>query len=122
MGGESMRAADDFAGVLERMVELERERDRHATPMDRDHNNLIRRIRSVPIEEIDPKLERKSRRGWAPATRQAARLGGLQVDGENELLPSASPHGSRRGKVGQLKQSKDQHRCGGQSRKHQWMP
>jgi hypothetical protein len=58
-----MRAADDFAGVLERMVELERERDRHATPMDRDHNNLIRRIRSVPIEEIDPKLERKSRRG-----------------------------------------------------------
>ena len=50
-----------FSTVLERMVELERERDREASPMDRDHNNLIRRVRSVPIEELDPKLAGNSR-------------------------------------------------------------
>jgi hypothetical protein len=52
-----MRAADDFAAIRARMEELQREREMPAIREDPD--DLIQRVRSIRIEEIQKLVQEK---------------------------------------------------------------
>jgi hypothetical protein len=52
-----MRAADDFAAIRARMEELQREREMPAIREDPD--DLIQRVRSIRIKEIQKLVQEK---------------------------------------------------------------